>query len=145
MARRRPGRSGRGATTAWLRGALRRPGRALVVVATLVLMTVGVVAALVAGDSLERLFVADARALRVVVDVEVASSDNSVFSEGLARSVGVEAGPTAARWAPRLMLPALLEKGDRRDADATGLGVGPEERAYPGLVAVSGSDDVLGL
>ena len=145
MARRLAGRPRRGATTAWLRGSLRNPGRAILVVSTLVVMTVGVVAALVAGNSLERLFVADARAQWGDVDVQVTSADNAVFEEGLARSVGVEAGDTAARWAPRIVLPAMVERNGRRDDDARVLGVGAEDQAYPPLHAVSGQSDVLRL
>ena len=130
---------------AWLRGALRRPLRAAVVIATVTVMTVGVVGALVAGDSLERLFVADAYAEWAGVDVEVTADDNAVFEEGLGRAVGVEAAETSPRWAPRLVLRSVVEHGDAREADALLLGVGAEEQSYPPLQAVSGSNDPLTL
>ena len=133
------------AASVWVRGALRRPGRALVVVATLGVMTVGVVAALVAGDSLEQLFIADARAQWPGVDVAVASADNAVFEEGLARTAAVEAGTTTSAWAPRLSLPAIIEHKGRRDASAAALGLGPEEQSYPSLRALEGSADPLSL
>ena len=141
------GSSGRGgrARTAWLRGALRRPSRAVAVVATLAVMTVGVVSALVAADSLEGLFVADAHAQWLDVDIAVTAIENSVFEEGLARAVGVEAGATAARWAPRLLLPAVAERADRREPDALVLGVGAEEQSYRPLTPVAGASDPLRL
>ena len=147
MTTRRPLRArlaaARPAARAWLRGALRRPARSVVVVATLALMTAGVVGALVAADSLDALFVADALAEWGEVDVEVTSAGNAVLSEGLGRTVGVESG--ARRWAPRLILPAVAEVGDRREADTLVFGAGTEEQTFPGLQAIEGSSDVLGL
>ena len=145
--RRTPGITGSAmpAAKAWLRGAARRPGRALIVIATLVLATVGVVGALVAADSLDALFIADAQAEWGQVDVAVASGDNAVFPESLARAVGAEAGATSPRWAPRLILPAVVEAGGRRDADASVLGIGAEEQTYAPLQAVDGGADPLAL
>jgi putative ABC transport system permease protein len=130
---------------AWIRGAVRRPARALVVVVTLVVMTVGVVSALVAGDSLEQLFVADAQALWGDVDVAVAPGGRPTFAEGTARMVGVEAGEESTRWAPRLIFGAIAEGSEQREPDAVVLGLGPEEQAYPALMAVAGDVNVQGL
>ena len=130
---------------AWIRGAVRRPARALVVVVTLLVMTVGVVSALVAGDSLEQLFVADARAIWGDVDVEVTGGARTTFDEGLARLVGVEAGAQSTRWAPRLIFGAIAESSGVRDPDAVVLGLGPEEQAYPPPTGVAGTTDVQAL
>ena len=137
--------SSRPAAKAWLRGALRRPGRAVVVIATLALMTVGVVGALVAADSLDALFVADAMAEWGDTDVVVTSDDNAVLDESLGRAVGVEAGDTSPRWAPRLILPAVAEVGDAREPDTNVFGVGAEEQAFAALEAVAGAGDPLTL
>ena len=133
------------AARAWIKGAVRRPGRAAVVIVTLIVMTVGVVSALVASDSLDRLFVADAQAVWGDVDVEVTSTQGATFAEGLARLVGADAIAESPRWAPRLILRAVADVGDRREADAVVLGLGPEEQTYPPLTAVAGAGDVLRL
>jgi len=130
---------------AWVTGAARRPLRAGVVVVTLIIMTTGVAAALVAGDSLEQLFVADAEALWGDVDVEITSGQGGNFEEGLARTVGAEAGAQSSAWAPRLVLRAVAESGGRRDADTVVMGLGAEEQTYPPLEALDGSADVLAL
>ena len=128
---------------AWLVGAARRPARALVVVATLAVMTVGTVGALVAADSLDRLFVADAEAEWGAVDVEVTSVVTAVFEESLGRLLGAEAGAHSVQWAPRLILRAVTEAGDRQEPDTLVLGLGAEEQSYPALQAVAGSGDPL--
>jgi putative ABC transport system permease protein len=130
---------------AWVRGAVRRPGRAAVVIVTLTVMTVGVVSALVASDSLEQLFVADAEALWGDVDVEVTSSQGASFDESMARAVGADAGAHSTAWAPRMLLRGVAEASGRRDADTVVMGLGPEEQTYPALAAVSGTADVLRL
>ena len=138
-------RASRPAVRAWIKGALRRPLRALVVMVTLLLMTVGVVAALVAGDSLEQLFVADAQAVWGDVDVEVASRKGAVFEEGFARTIGTQAASQSPAWAPRLILRGVAESGERRDGDVVVLGLGAEERSFAPPEAVEGSGDVLAL
>ena len=130
---------------AWIKGAVRRPTRAAVVVVTLIVMTVGVVSALVAADSLEQLFVADAQALWGDVDVEVTSGAGATFGEGLARTVGAEAAADSPRWAPRLILRAVAEAGGRLNADAVVMGLGPEEQMYRPLTALDGKADVRRL
>ena len=130
------------AAHAWIRGALRRPLRAAVVVVTLTFMTVGVAGALVAGDSLERLFVADATAQWGEVDVEVTSGEGATFDESLARLVGAEAGVASPAWAPRLVLRAVAEADGRREADAVVVGIGPEDATFAPLRHVAGTTDV---
>ncbi len=112
---------------------------------TLLLMTIGVVAALVAGDTLEQLFVADAEALWGEVDVEVTSGKGGTFEESFARTIGTEAGTDSPAWAPRLILRAVAISGDRRDADAVALGLGPEDQTFTPLESIDGTDDVLRL
>lgn len=130
----------------WLRGAVRRPQRALVVVLTLVIMTVGTTGALVAADSLERLFVADAHAEWGEVDVEVRSVEDGIIELPLARELGRQATATARAAAPRLVLPAVVEGPDGgSDPDAMVLGLGAEEGRFAPLTAVDGTADVLSL
>src|SRR5688572_11222371 len=104
-------------TRLWLRSALRRPVRGLLVVLGLLAMSVATVAALVAADSLERLFVADAIAQWGDVDVVAFRPGDAVIDEGAATSAGIEgAGPDAA-WAGRLLLDTVVASGpDARDA-----------------------------
>lgn len=105
-----------GAALPWLRGAVRRPGRGLLVVVGLWAMTVAVVAALVAADTLDDLFVEDARARSGAVDVAVTSVEGPFLDEGLARSVGAEGEALSARWSPRLVLDAVASTDDENDA-----------------------------
>ncbi|MFT5223645.1 MAG: hypothetical protein ACI867_001967, partial [Glaciecola sp.] len=101
----------------WWRGARAQPARALVVLLTLVVMTVATVGALVAGNSLEQLFVQDAKAQWADVDVEVREPQDVVFSLSRARLIGVETGPSAVAWSPRLILPAVLRAGQLTQPD----------------------------
>ena len=135
----------RPAIRAWIKGAVRRPLRALVVMVTLLLMTVGVVAALVAGDSLEQLFVADAQAVWGDVDVEVTSGEGATFEESFARTVGTDGGSQSPAWAPRLILRGVAESDGQRDGDTVVLGLGGEEQTFEPLAPVDGSGDVLAL
>jgi ABC-type lipoprotein release transport system permease subunit len=112
---------------------------------TLVVMTIGVVSSLVASDSLEQLFAADAQAIWGPVDVEVTAAEGATFDESLARLVGAEAAEHSPAWAPRLRLRAIVEAGERRDADAVVMGLGAEEQTFPALRAVRGSADPLRL
>ena len=133
----------RAAVRSWVLGAVRRPARAAVVVATLIVMTVGTTSSLVAADSLEQLFIQDARAQWGPVDVEVTSAEGAVLEESLARSVGDEAEQVSVAWAPRLILRTVAKVGDRRDPDTMIMGVGPEEQLYPPLRSVAGTNDPL--
>lgn len=130
---------------AWIKGALRRPVRGLVVVVTLVVMTIGTVGALVAGDTLAQLFVVDAQALWGEVDVEVTSDEGAMFEESVARRIGTEARLESPSWSPRLILRAVVESRGRRDADAVAMGLGPEEQSFAPLRSIQGTSDVLRL
>jgi putative ABC transport system permease protein len=114
----------------WVRAALRRPGRGLLVLAGIVAMAVSTVAALVAGDSLEALFAADARARWGAVDVVVAPADGGPMEESLARLVTTADRGRARAAAPRLVLDALARSGGAREPDAQVLGLGEEERTF---------------
>ncbi|HWL66321.1 MAG TPA: ABC transporter permease [Actinomycetota bacterium] len=130
---------------AWIKGAVRRPVRALVVILTLLLMTVGMSGALVAGDMLDRLFVADAQAQWGEVDVEVTSGESGIFEESVARRIGTVAGTESSAWAPRLMLRSAVASGSSREPDASVWGLGAEEQSFAPLSAVQGTGDVLQL
>ncbi|HYI44447.1 MAG TPA: FtsX-like permease family protein [Actinomycetota bacterium] len=130
---------------AWIKGAVRRPARAAVVILTLLIMTIGTLGALVAADTLEQLFVADAEATWGEVDVEVTSGEAGIFEEGSARRLGVDAGAESPSWAPRLILRAVVESGERRDPDAVVIGLGAEEQSFAPLRAIQGTEDVLRL
>lgn len=130
---------------AWIKGAVRRPVRAFVVVVTLVVMTVGVVGALAAADTLEQLFVADAEVMWGEVDVEVTSAEGATFDETAARRIGIDAGEHSNAWAPRVIVRAVVASGGHRDADTVVLGLGGEERAFETLRRVAGSAEVLRL
>ena len=133
------------ATRAWVRGALRRPGRAVVIVASLAVMTLATVAALVAADSLDTLFVQDALAEWGQVDVEVTSIDSAVLGESTARRIADQAVELTQAWAPRVVLPAVVSAGDRQEPDALILGLGAEEQRFPDLQPLAGRGDVQSL
>ena len=135
----------RAVARAWLKGAVRRPLRAVVVVVTLAVMTVGIAGTLIAGDSLDQLFVADARALWGDVDVEVTSGKGGTFDESAARVIGEEVVTETRARAPRLILRGMVESGGNRDADAVVLGLGPEERTLDPLRSIEGTADFLRL
>ena len=115
----------------WVRAALRRPGRALLVVAGLVAMSTATVAALVAADSLESLFVRDVEAQWGDVDVVVASPRDAVFDESTGRAAAIEGAGPGGRWANRLLLDAVVSGAPgRREPRARVLGVSAEERSF---------------
>ena len=126
----------------WLRASARRPRRAISTVLVLAVLTVATAAALVGGDALARLFHDDALAEWGAVDVEARSARGPFLSDGVARQLTVEAGPAVVAGAPRLLLRAVAERGDRRDAQAQLLGLGAEEAGFPPL---SGGASVSGL
>ena len=128
--RRAPGSGA--ATRTWLRGAVRRPLRGVLVGAGIALMAVATVAALVAGDTLETLFLEDARARWGDTDVLVVQPGEALVEESLARLAGVEGGATAAGWAGRLVLDATAAVAGRREPQARVLGLSAEEQTMPG-------------
>jgi putative ABC transport system permease protein len=132
-------------TRLWLRAARRRPTRALAAVVMAVVMTVATVSALVAGDSLARLFHADAAAEWGAVDVEARSARTAVFDDSVGRLLGVEAEPLAVRWAPRLILPAVASHDGRAEPTTQVLGLGAEDQSYPALQAIEGAREWLRL
>lgn len=130
---------------AWLKGSVRRPLRAVVVIVTLGVMTVGIGGTLIAGDTLDQLFVADARALWGEVDVEVTNGKGGTFEESVAGMIGEEVVTEVRAWAPRLILRGVVGSGGNREADAVVLGLGPEEQAFDPLRPIEGSADFLRL
>jgi putative ABC transport system permease protein len=133
-----------GAARPWVRGALRRPGPGLLVVVGLLVMTVATVASLVAADSLETLFLADAEAQWGQVDVLV-SSPEGLLDEGAASFAAREGGAAAAAWAPRLTLDGIAAAGGRREPLARVLGLGSEEALFGTALTGVGRVDVLDL
>ncbi|MPY98008.1 MAG: FtsX-like permease family protein [Actinophytocola sp.] len=69
----------RRAAALWVRGALRRPGRGLLVVGGLLAMVLTVAAAVVGSDTLRQVFVADASAQWGTVDVTVSAPGNQLL------------------------------------------------------------------
>ena len=132
-----PSSAWRGAARLWLRGARRRARRGVAIVGALAVMAVATTAALVAGDVLEQLFLADAEAEWGVVDVEVRAAENSVFPEELGIELAVEADDLAVAAASRLLLPATAAAGQDREPVLL-MGLGPEEATFPALVALEG-------
>jgi putative ABC transport system permease protein len=110
-------------------------------VAALSAMSLATIGALLAGDLLEGLFVADARAEWGSVDVEVTAGDNAVIEGAVARRLIEEAGPAAGPAAPRLLVPATAGHGSSRVADVLLMGLTPYESRFPPLTAVEGSAD----
>ena len=104
-------------------------------------MAVATIGALLAGDLLDTLFVADARAEWGAVDVEVLAEENSVIEGSVARRLIEQTGPTARAAAPRLLVPATVGYADVRVADVLLLGLGPYESAFPALRPVAGVAD----
>jgi putative ABC transport system permease protein len=106
-------------------------------------MAVATSGALVAGDLLEALFVADAEAEWGAVDVEVTADEDPVYEESTGRLLLVEAGAAASGGAPRLLLQATAAAGDggtaRREGGVLLLGLGAEDRTAPPLQAVAGA------
>jgi putative ABC transport system permease protein len=148
-------------TRSWLRGALRRPVRAVAVVAGLAVMSVATVGSLVAGDALDQLFLADAAAEWGAVDLEARAADDAVHELSTGRLLGVEGAPAIRAAAPRLLLQAVVAAAPADGADEAGaggeegegagvpgvglLGLGAEEQGFPPLEAVAGTADVLRL
>lgn len=121
----------------WLRGAVRRPGRGLLVLAGLLATVLAVSAAAVATDTLKQVLVADAEAQWGSVDVTVGAPGGQLMDEGLARMVGSEA--RARAWAGRLTLPAVARHADTRDPHARLIGVSEEERSFAEPLTGSGT------
>jgi len=118
----------RRAAALWVRGALRRPARGLLVVGGLLAMVLTVAAVVVASDTLRQVFVADAKAQWGSVDVTVSAPGNQLLDEGLARLIGSEA--PARAWAGRLILPAVTGHTTARDPHTQLLGLSTEERTF---------------
>ena len=129
----------------WLRGSRRRPGRAATVVLGVALMSATTVGALVGGDVLEALFLADAEGEWGAVDLEVRADDNAVHDLSTGRLVGVEGAPVIVGTAPRLILQSAISAGDAIEPGVQLLGLGAEEQDFPPLEAVEGSADFLRL
>ena len=130
----------RRAVLLWLRATARRPLRGLLVVVGLLAMSLATTASLVAADSLDRWFVADARASYPGIDIEVTSARGAVFSQGLASRVA-DSGDTRA-WVPRLLLPAVALFGDARQPNVTLAGLTPEGEPFTAPRALTGTTDV---
>jgi len=116
-------------TRLWLRAALRRPLRALVLVLALTAISATTVAALVAADGLSSRFDRDARAEWGSVDVEGRAATTSVFDDSLGRYLLDKAGVPGA---PRLVLPAAFSRGGHEE-QGLALGLGAEESTLPPL------------
>lgn len=112
----------------WVRAAVRRPGRGLLVVGGLLAMVLAVAAAAVATDTLKQALVADAEAQWGSVDVTVGAPGGQLMDEGLGRLMGSEA--RARAWAGRLTLPTVAGYADARDPHARLIGVSEEERSF---------------
>ena len=117
--------------------------RAAVVILTLVLMTVGAVGALVAGDTLDQLFISDAEATWGEVDVEVTSGETGMFEESAARRLGTAVIADTGVVAPRMILRTIVESTTSQRAKAVMMGLGAEEQSWSHLRSVEGTDDVL--
>lgn len=125
----------------FLRAALRRPARGLLVVVGLVAMSLASTASLVAADSLERLFVADAEAQWPDVDVEVTSATGAVFGQGLGTQVARRGEALVEAAATRLVLPVVPRAGARSEPLARLLGVTPSEQVTGLPTALAGTTD----
>jgi putative ABC transport system permease protein len=110
-----------------------------------VVMSLATGSALVAADSLARLFSADAKAEWAGVDVEARSARTAVFDDTVGRMLAEEAGPLAPRWAPRLLLPAVALHGSAVETHGQVVGLGAEDQSFPALVAEHGTADWLRL
>jgi putative ABC transport system permease protein len=129
----------------WVRGAVRRPGRGLLVVGGLAAMSLTTVGALVAADSLETLFVADARAQWPDVDVAVTRPGEPVFGQGAASFVARGGTRTARAWTTRLILPVVATAYRDRRETAQLLGLSSQERQFGLPRARSGTTDLAEL
>lgn len=129
----------------WLRATARRLGRATTIVLTLAVMSVATVGALVGGDTLDRLFAADAAAEWGEVDVEVRATEDGVIDESLARLLVIESGATNDAGAPRLVLQGLARRRGTAGEEVLVLGLGGEERTFAPLRAVRGTADPVAL
>jgi ABC-type lipoprotein release transport system permease subunit len=129
----------------WVRGALRRPGRGLLVAAGLLATALATVAALVAADSLERLFIADARAQWGTVDVVAFTPGEAVIDEGLSRIASIEAGSRPDGWAGRLILDAVAVEGGYREPAAKLFGLSVDEQQLTDPLVGRGHTDYVTL
>jgi putative ABC transport system permease protein len=129
----------------WIRSAVRRPGRGLLVVLGLAAMSLTTVGALVAADSLETLFVADARAQWPGVDVAITRPGEAVFSQSAATFVAREGQGVARAWTTRLILPAVATAYRDRREQAQLLGLDSQERAFGLPRERSGTTDLTEL
>lgn len=131
----------------WARAALRRPGRGLLVVAGLLAMSVATVASLVAADSLERLFVADARAQWGAVDVVTLRPGDAFIDHSTAIQAAVDGPGPEAPWASRLILDAVAAAPGTSDREpqARVIGVNAEERQLTDPMTGRGTVDPLEL
>ena len=128
----------------WVRGALRRPGRGLLVVLGLLAMHVATVASLVGGSALERLFVEDARAQWGPIDVVTFRPGEPLISESLVRFAATEGAQLGDRWAGRLILDAVASGGPgQREPDARLLGVSADEIDIGAPMTGEGQTDPL--
>ena len=126
----------------WSRAALRRPLRGLLIVAGLLAMSVVTVAAMVAGDALETLFIADARAQWGAVDVVVARPGDAVIDESTAVTAGLQGAGADAAWAPRLVLDTVVTTGRGRfESQSQVLGLSAEEASFSAPLTGSGKVD----
>jgi hypothetical protein len=128
-------------TGAWLRGTRWRPLRAVVVAAGVALMASATTAALVAGDLLARLFVADAEAEWGAVDLEARADGDAMHEVSDGRLLGVEGPPEVVAAAPRLLLAGAAEAGDVAVPDVQVMGLGAEEQGFPPLDLVGDARD----
>lgn len=128
----------------WQRATLRRLRRGATIVLSLAMMSTATVGALVGGDTLGRLFIADAEAEWGSVDVEVRSAEAAVIDESLARMVVVEAGAAVTAGAPRLILQGVA-RGQASRERVLVLGLGSEESQFPRLRPLAGIGDPVRL
>lgn len=119
--------------------------RGLLVSAGLLATALATVAALVAGDSLERLFVSDAVAQWGDVDVMVLQPGEATIEEGTARFAAVEGAGRSDGWSGRLVLDAVATSGSRREPAVRVLGLSAEEKTLTPPLMGEGQLDYLTL
>ena len=129
----------------WVRGALRRPSRGLLISIGLVATALATSSALVAADSLATLFVADAEAQWGTTDILVFEPGEAVMDESLARFVGVEGGDLSDGWAERLVLDGVATfEGDQEPATRV-LGLSADEQDLTAPLTGTGHLEFLTL
>ena len=131
----------------WVRAAWRRPGRGLALVIGVMAMTVATVASLVAADSLERLFVEDAKARWGVVDVVTFQPGNPLIGASTATFAATQALTAEGdRWASRLLLDGVLDSGTVATQPlVTVIGVSADEQVFADPLTGNGQTDPLWL